>query len=149
MTTDRRRRRPPRRWLRFRRARWTDKQGKQWLYRKSGTGYTRTVAPAIPIHNLQIPKDAVKNSDGTYDWTDKGGQKWKFAYTPFGLVKNPIDAPATHPAPPDTTTRVIDKGDTVRFERPSPFGVSGYDKKKSELNDDERRLYEASKTKPE
>ena len=50
--------------------------------------------------------------------------------------------------PPDTSMiKVIDKGDTVRFERPSPFGPMGWEKKKSELTDEERRIFDAYKAK--
>ena len=129
---------------------WIDKEGKQWMYRKTAAGYVRSLTGAVQRAPLTIPKDAVANPDGSYIWTDKAGQKWAFRNSPFGVMKTPWTAPAPSGAEPvDTVTKVIDKGDTVRFERPSPFGVTGYEKKKSELNEDERRLYEASKAKPE
>jgi hypothetical protein len=130
---------------------WTDKQGAKWIYSKTDAGYSRSAAAAQAAGPVVIPKDAVAAPNGSFVWTDKAGKKWAFWNTPFGVLKNP----AVDPAPPsaaettDTLTRVVDKGDTVRFERTTPFGVSGYEKQKSELNADERRLYENSKTKPE
>jgi len=98
-----------------------------------------TPAPAIP-------KDATLNPDGrTYSYTDKQGKKWNYIRTPFGITRvAATDKPAA--APPDTGgIKVIDKGDTVRFERPSPFGPIGWEKKKSELTENERRIFDAWK----
>jgi hypothetical protein len=129
---------------------WTDKQGKKWIYRDTGAGYARGSAEGVPASRIvEIPKDAVARPDGSYLWTDKAGKQWAFHRTPFGVLKDAVSAPAPAPEAVDKTTKVIDKGDTVRFERSSPFGVSSYEKKKSELNDDERRLYEASTKKSE
>ena len=38
-------------------------------------------------------------------------------------------------------------GDTIRFERPGPFGTYRWQKKKSELADDEKAAWERSKDK--
>jgi len=132
---------------------WTDKQGTKWIYRKADKGYARSTAAAVQAARVVvIPKDAVAGPDGSFLWTDKAGKQWAFWNTPFGVVKNPVADPATPSAAAattDTLTKVVDNGDTVRFERTTPFGVSGYEKQKSALNDEERRLYEASKAKPE
>jgi hypothetical protein len=52
-------------------------------------------------------------------------------------------------APDLSLTKAIDKGDTVRFERPSPFGMVNWEKKKSDLTDDERHLLDAQNAKTE
>ena len=98
---------------------------------------------------LTIPKDAVPNSDGiSYVYTDKQGKKWIYAKTPFGLTKFP--APDTPPVAQDlSATKAVDKGDTVRFERPGPFGTMSWEKKKADLTDDERHLLEAQNAKTE
>jgi hypothetical protein len=99
---------------------------------------------------VTIPKDAVQNPDGkTYSYTDKDGKKWTYAKTPFGVMKI-----AAKDKPSDATTdlnstKAIDKGDTVRFERPSPFGMVSWEKKKSELTDDERHILDAQNAKTE
>jgi hypothetical protein len=132
---------------------WTDKQGSKWIYTKTAAGYTRSTAAAVQAARVVvIPKAAVASPDGSFVWTDKAGQKWAFWNTPFGVVKNPVADPAPPSAAAVTTdalTKVVDKGDTVRFERTTPFGISAYEKQKSALNEEERRLYEASQTKPE
>jgi hypothetical protein len=106
-------------------------------------------APAPQV--LTIPKDAVQNPDGTYSYTDKEGKKWTYAKTPFGLMKTASpDTPASADTPVSSTSiKAIDKGDTVRFERPSPFGPMGWEKKKSELTDEERHILDAQTAKSE
>ena len=108
----------------------------------SNSAQKKTAAAPAP-QALTIPKDAVPNPDGlSYVWTDKQGKKWMYAKTPFGITRSPLsDAPVSAPAL--STTRAIDKGDTVRFERPSPFGPMIWEKKKSALTDDERHLLDA------
>ena len=98
---------------------------------------------------LTIPRDAVPNPDGiSYKYTDKDGKKWIYAKTPFGLTRSPAsDAPA---AEPDLSkTKFIDKGDTVTFERPGPFGLMSWEKKKADLTEDERYLLDTQNAKTE
>lgn len=105
---------------------------------------TATTAPAAAA--LSIPKDATKNADGTYSYTDKEGKKWVYVNTPFGVMKNPAtnDAAGRQPQP-STATKVIDKGDSVRFEQPGPFGTISWEKKKSDMTDQERQIVESQK----
>jgi hypothetical protein len=101
---------------------------------------------------VTIPKDAVPNSDGTsYLYTDKQGKKWVYAKTPFGIIKNAYSETAASAAPAQDSgmTKAIDKGDTVRFERPGPFGLMSWEKKKSDLTDDERHMLDAPSVKPQ
>ncbi len=96
---------------------------------------------------VTIPKDAVPNADGTsYLYTDKQGKKWVYAKTPFGIIKNAYSesAAAAAPAADTATTKVIDQGETVKFEQPGPFGTMSYEKKKTDLTDDERRMLAGS-----
>jgi len=107
----------------------------------------KAAAPAPKA--LTIPKDAVPNPDGlSYVWTDKEGKKWVYAKTPFGITRSPSSEAAVS-GPDLSTTKAIDKGDTVRFERPSPFGPVSWEKKKSDLTDDERRLLDTQNARTE
>jgi hypothetical protein len=106
----------------------------------------KKAAPAKPqtrvVQPLTIPPDAVANSDGSYSWTDKAGKKWIFNKTPFGISKMEDMGPAPVSPSGDPLLTVTDNGDTVRFERKSPFGNTKWEKKKTELNEDERRALE-------
>jgi hypothetical protein len=102
---------------------------------------TATTAPARAVPS--IPKDATKNADGTYSYTDKDGKKWLFVNTPFGVMKNAVTEDAADRQPvPTAATKVIDKGDSVRFEQPGPFGPIAWEKKKSDLTEQERQIVE-------
>jgi hypothetical protein len=93
---------------------------------------------------LTIPKDAVKNPDGTYSYTDKEGKKWRYVNTAFGVMRsedNP-DAPASA-IPPAQWTKATDNGDTVIFEKPTPFGPARMEKKKSDLTPEERAFLDS------
>jgi hypothetical protein len=104
-------------------------------------------APPAP-QALTIPKDAVPSPDGnTFSYTDKEGKKWTYAKTPFGVVRSLSDGkPGARPAEL-YPTKAIDKGDTVRFEHASPFGTMSWEKKKSDLSDDERRILDGQNAK--
>jgi hypothetical protein len=106
--------------------------------------------PAPAPQAVTIPKDAVPNADGnSYTYTDKDGRKWIYAKTPFGIMKSPASetADAAPTALDPATTKAIDKGDSVRFEKPGPFGTIAWEKKKTDLNDSERNVLDAQKAK--
>jgi hypothetical protein len=105
--------------------------------------------PAPAPKTVTIPKDAVRNANGSYTYTDKEGKKWLYRPSPFGVIKTPVqddvDSPKAAPHAAASATRATDKGDTVQFERPSPFGTIKWEKKKSELTDEERRIVDEQK----
>jgi hypothetical protein len=119
----------------------TDKQGKKWLYRTTEFGVSR-VLDTQPSSTLPkgVPAGATANPDGTFAWTDKSGAKWTYVMTPFGISRSPSTNPLATAQAPGADIRVLDKGDTVRFERPGPSGSSVWEKKKTDLTSDERRL---------
>ena len=97
-------------------------------------------APAAPVKRLEVPAGAVER-DGRYYYTDADGKKWIYVRTPFGASRmedKPDAAPATKPAEPFANVKITESGDTVTFERPSPFGTAKWQKKKSELTDEEK-----------
>ncbi len=103
----------------------------------------KTDAKAIVANT--IPKDAVLGADGSYHATDKAGKKWVYKNTPFGVAKaeeKPVEAVVTPEA-----TKVTVTGDIARFERPSPFGVSKWEKKLTDLTPDEKKIIENQKAK--
>jgi hypothetical protein len=125
------------------------------------TNSKKTTAPAPRTVSAEskIPADAVKSEDGSYRYTDKNGKKWIYRETPFGISKAEDKAPdatatpfgkskepAVAPKPAEAQpgskelTVAIDEGDTVRFERPTPFGTSVWRKKKSELDANDQKI---------
>jgi hypothetical protein len=115
----------------------------------AATQKKKTKQPASPPPAVTIPKDAIPSPDGlSFSYTDKQGKKWTYRKTPFGIMKTPdTGAPAETPAADLSGTKAIDKGDTVRFERPGPFGVMSWEKKKTELTDDEQHILDGQNAK--
>ena len=104
------------------------------------------------VQPLTIPSDAVAKPDGSYSYTDKSGKKWIYNKTPFGISKiQDMGEGAAGPfvtTPKEQLIKTTDAGDTVKFERQTPFGVTKWEKKKSDLTDEERRIFESQQPKP-
>ncbi len=103
-------------------------------------------APAPVPAVVTIPSQAVEQSDGSFHYTDPQGKKWLYRKTPFGVSK--VEDKALPPVPAaqqDTTTIATDAGDSVHFEKPSPFGVVKWDKKKTELDSNEQSVWNRQK----
>src|ERR1051326_6567934 len=104
---------------------------------------------AKPIKPLEIPKGAVETDPGTFRYTDSDGKKWIYRKTPFGVARlgdKGTDQAAGQPASdPSSFIQATEDGDTVRFERPGPFGIYRWQKKKSDLDDGERAALERSR----
>jgi hypothetical protein len=104
---------------------------------------------SAPPAELALPAGAKQVELGTYTFTDAQGKKWIYRKTPFGLARfedKPIEVNGPKAAPGDGIVAKED-GDTIRFERPGPFGTYRWEKKKSELADDEKAAWERSKDK--
>jgi hypothetical protein len=95
---------------------------------------------------LTIPKDAVANADGSFTWTDKAGKKWNYVQTPFGVVRGEASNAAAPAGSSLAGVKAFDEGDKVRFEGQSPFGPIKWEKSKTDLTDDERKLINTQTT---
>jgi glucose/arabinose dehydrogenase len=122
--------------------------------KKSQTKTTVAKKPAAPVvaQPLTVPPDAVANADGSYSYTDRAGRKWTYNKTPFGVSRiedmgNDPSAFAT--IPKEQLIKATDNGETVKFQRQTPFGTTNWEKKKSELTDEERHIFESQQPKPE
>jgi hypothetical protein len=106
-----------------------------------------------------VPAGAVKIDEHTYRFEEKDAsgkpvKVWLYRLNPFGASK--IEEPSSKtdgkeaapvskpPAPQEIPIKVVDLGDTYRFELPSPFGAKVWTRKKSDLNAEERGLVEKS-----
>jgi hypothetical protein len=122
-------------------------------------------APAVPGPAVTVPAGASETSPGVYKHTDSSGKNWTYRKTPFGVVRS-ADGAAAEPAA-DTkanapkrespfaggktapasapVTKAVEDGDTVRFERSTPFGPTRWTRKRSELSADETEILEQSR----
>ena len=121
-----------------------------------------------------VPKDAKEVAPGQYTFVDKDGKNWVYRKTPFGIQKfedksagksaaddsaasAPAPAPGTAMPTPFGETRsraavpvkVTEEGDSLRFERQTPFGLQRWTRKKTELNEQETALWEAQRSSKE
>ena len=96
----------------------------------------------LGIAGDRLPEGAKQTSAHTYSYTDVQGKKWVYRETPFGLSKYSADAvePAATESKKTDNPTVTDQGDTVRFERRTPFGSNVWTKKKSDLTPEEKAL---------
>jgi hypothetical protein len=96
--------------------------------------------------NLQIPDGAVKSGDGSYRYTDPQGKKWIYRKTPFGIARledKPMDAAArAADSQRFAGVKATEDGDTIRFERPGPFGIYKWQRKKTDLNEMEQTAWD-------
>jgi hypothetical protein len=103
-------------------------------------------APANKVQDITIPAGAVEVEPYTYRYTDAQGKKWIYRKTPFGVSR--AEDKAVEDPKKDENARLIDAttavedGDSVRFERPGPFGVAKWQRKKTELNEVEHAVWD-------
>lgn len=112
------------------------------------TAKPATPAPAAkPPASTQLPPGAEKISEGVYRHKDSAGKVWIYTRTPFGFAKGEEGAAPAAPAPSAIEFRVVEvKGDTVRFERDSPFGKSVWTRRIADLDEKEKAAYESRKS---
>ncbi len=110
---------------------------------------TKTEAPEKPL--TAIPANAVQIEQGAYRWTDVKGKKWILFETPFGIArKEDTGEPLRHKLQEDhgmEGVKITEDGDKVKFERPGPFGVYKWTKKKTDLDAAEKAEWERQKEK--
>ena len=108
-----------------------------------------------PAPSLTLPAGAVAVEPGTYRYTDPQGKKWLYRQTPFGLARIE-DKPAVSEDQKAATRKseefdaqvtAVEQGDTIHFTRSGPFGQYKWARKKSELDESERAIWERSRTK--
>jgi len=103
----------------------------------------RPAAVKPPAGN-QLPAGAEKVSEGVWRAKDASGKTWIYTKTPFGFMRAPEGSPDVPPAPVVPEVRVTSiQGDTVKFERETPFGKTVWTRPVSDLNEREKAAYEA------
>jgi hypothetical protein len=97
--------------------------------------------PAVKVPG--VPAGSVETEPGVYRFTDRDGKNWIYRNSPFGVMRFE-DKPAS-PEKDDKSLQDIkatEVGDSIRFERPTPFGPFHWQKKKTELNETEKAVWE-------
>ena len=90
-------------------------------------------APATP----GLPAGAVQTAPFTWSYADAHGHKWIYRQTPFGLARledKPDPQAALNTAMQAQYLKAVDAGDSVRFERPGPFGTYRWETRKTALS---------------
>jgi len=104
--------------------------------------------PAQPAGPTSIPKEAKQIEPHTWRYTDSQGKTWIYRKTPFGVVRyiEPVsEAKAEEEIPKGMTA--VEEGDSIRFERPTPFGKHRWTRKKTELTELEQKVWERDRQK--
>jgi hypothetical protein len=96
---------------------------------------------AKPVALLTVPKDAHMVSPGLYRWTDAQGKSWMYRTTPFGVSRWADEEDDSKLRVIAEQTRATEQGDSVRFERPTPFGKQIWVRKKADMDDTERAIW--------
>ncbi len=113
------------------------------------TAKKATPAKAQPkaIDPGEPPKTAKANADGSFSWTDAKGKRWNSRKTPFGWMRSEDTGMVADAGVGaiDASVKVTDLGDNVRFEKPTPFGTTKWEKRKSDLTDGERSALDRAK----
>jgi hypothetical protein len=89
---------------------------------------------------LSVPTGATEVEPYLYRYQDANGKKWLYRRTPFGVVRMEDKPPVAASVEAKNPIMVTDQGDTVKFERKTPFGPRSWTRKKTELSDDEKAL---------
>lgn len=130
------------------------------LFAAAGWSQEKTAPVRRPPRPIKIPDDAKEIRPGLWRSVDKSGQVWVYWNSPFGVVRAPEkpgdeikpDTPKSGAAVSTDERKltglvtidnitVEEDGDTIRFERRLPFGPQKWSRKKTELNDEERRIW--------
>ena len=90
-----------------------------------------------------IPAGAVETEPGVYRFTDRDGKTWTYRKSPFGVMRfEDKSAPPDQKDKSPQDVKATEDGDIIRFERPTPFGPFQWQKKKTELNEMEKAIWE-------
>ena len=106
-------------------------------------------AASTPAAEITVPAGAVEVEPYIYRYTDAAGKNWIYRKTPFGVMRledKPVSANAAEKLQDGRTrliesTRAVEEGDSIHFERVWPFGRTQWQRKKTELNDVERAVW--------
>ena len=113
-----------------------------------GQSASKSVEKPVPPRKaagLTVPPEAVNIGPGAWRYVDKDGKAWIYRVTPVATVRMPeSEYDSNYPG-----VKVTERGDTVRFERPTPMGIVTWERKRSELREEEKAMLEYARSKAE
>lgn len=96
-------------------------------------------ATALPAG---VPAGAVQVGPFSWRHTDAEGKTWIYRKNPFGITRLATGEKPAADLPLPAGLKAVEAGDEVQFERPGPFGVMHWSRKKDQLTDVERKVWE-------
>lgn len=109
--------------------------------KKAGDKPPQSAPAAATSLPAGVPAGAVQVGPFSWRHTDAEGKIWIYRKNPFGITRLPEAKPvADQPIPAEL--KAVEAGDEVQFERPGPFGVMRWSRKKDQLTDIERKVWE-------
>ncbi|MFN7648659.1 MAG: hypothetical protein ACK5UT_14215 [Acidobacteriota bacterium] len=96
-----------------------------------------------------VPANATMVDEITWRAVDAQGKPWMYKVTPFGLMKS-AELTVTEQQKRDGVSdplegmSVKEEGGLLKFSRTGPFGVSNWTKKKTDLDAEEKAVWERS-----
>lgn len=106
-----------------------DSSGKTWVYKQTPFGVQKAEDKGTQPAPPPAPDDAAKKQAEEKAAANPGTAM----PTPFGQTRSRAAIPV----------RVTEDGDTLRFERQTPFGVQRWSKPKSDLTEAEKQAWDA------
>lgn len=96
------------------------------------------LAAEKPVRPTTIPASAVQVEPGQYRYVDGDGVAWLLRRTPFGVAAVQERA--------SDLVKATEMGDSIRFVQTTPFGSHTWDRKKSELTEAERAVWDRQRS---
>lgn len=97
-----------------------------------------------------IPPGAVETNPGTWHYTDAAGKKWIYRKTPWGTARfedaQGVTVKSEAEIKDAESIKAVEDGDSIRFEKPGPFGTYKWSRKKSELSEAEQQAWDRART---
>ncbi len=105
------------------------------------------VAQPEPKPPAGVPANAKKLNEDTWRAVDEKGKVWHYQSSPFGWMKAPALSVSEQQkrdgvGDPLEGITVKEIGESLKFSRPGPFGAYNWTKKKTDLNDVEKAVWE-------
>ena len=110
----------------------TDRDGKTWGYRKTPFGIQKSEDKAAP----QSPAAEAASKAAEAHEAAATATPGTTMPTPFGETKSRAAVPV----------KITEEGDTLKFERQTPFGLQRWTRKKTELTDAEAAMWQAQRS---